>query len=709
MPLVRPRADRALLLATTALAVTEPVLAGLAVDLPGRLLLAVLYALLVPGVPIVLLLRLPDARLAVALTTAVSIATLLAASTSLLVLGRWTEPRVTWLVTAVSVVFTLPALRRTRGHRAEPAALPPFVAWLSAAAPRILRLVVLGAAVEVWYYAARTTDLDRMGASGLISVVGAGYWVAIVAVAAVVAWQLRSDRPDPVVLVASYLAVVVMLFGYANVADSAPGFPTAWVHVGFIDYISRQHAPALGFDARFSWPGFFGAGAVLVHLGGLPDAAPLIRWAPVVYNALALPAVLVIGRCLSGSSRGAWLGAFLYTSFNWFSQDYLSPQATVLLLYLATVATLLVASDVVAVLDGPLLSRVVRQALRGPLRPPWLSAGRALGLELVLLLLGGAAVVSHQLTPVALIGVLFAFAVTGATRYRRLWLLVALAFLGWFSYGAEDFWRGHLGVVFGDIGKLGSTLGSSVGQRLQGDAVHGRMQQLRLLWSAGSLGLALIGLWLRRRDGRIAVFGALLLGPFGLLAVQSYGGEVALRSFVYAQPATAPLAAVAVLAALDRLNRSRRWREPVAVGALTVGLVAGWGVLTATRGANEGFERVTAQQVRVTRVLAAAMPKGSRIGLLADAGPLGLTRLTDYEPVSVSPALCPTDLVTCIRRARPDYLYVTSTMDVLGQLQFGEPPGWTDRVVADLVRLRLYRRLASDSGVMVLGRVEPAS
>jgi hypothetical protein len=43
-------------------------------------------------------------------------------------------------------------------------------------------------------------------------------------------------------------------------------------------------------------------------------------------------------------------------------------------------------------------------------------------------------------------------------------------------------------------------------------------------------------------------------------------------------------------------------------------------------------------------------------------------------------------------------------MDVLGQLQFGQPAGWTQKVVDELIRLHLYRRLASAPDALVLGR-----
>jgi hypothetical protein len=656
----------------------------------------------------------------------------LALSTSLLVAGGWNPDATAWILSAVAWALLPFAWRSTvvpvpwvitdlapattpdttpaphhaphlapahRPHPGDPPLYTGLPARIAELAPRLLPLVALVGAVELWCYAVWSLDLNAMGASGVIGVVGWAYVLCIAILAAVAGWAMRRDEPDTLLMTAAVVALIIALFGLVNAADSAPSFRTAWVHVGFIDHISKYGAIATGYDARFSWPGFFAGAAVLVHLAGLPDAESLIRWAPVVYNLLAFPALLYIGRALTGSRRAAWLGLVLYACFNWFSQDYLSPQATVLLLYVGVVATLLATAEPVHVAVSGAIRRVVAEGWALPARPTWLTTPRALIVEALLALICYAAVVSHQLTPVALTGVLFAFAVTGATRYRLLWLIAGLAFLAWFSFGAEDFWRGHLGYVFGDLGKLGSTLGSSVGERLQGNAVHGRMQRIRLLWSAGSLALAGVGLWLRRDSSRPLLLAALAFGPFGLLALQSYGGEVALRSFVYAQPAIAPLAALTVLWVIDALPR-RDFVRPLALSAL-VGVAAL--VLTATRGANAGFERVTSTQVAVARTMSDAIPKGSRIGLMADAGPLGLERLTDFEAISFAPDVCGSDIVRCIRRSRPDYLYVTSTMDVLGQLQFGEPKGWTQKAVDELLRLHLYRRLLSAPDALVLG------
>ena len=160
-----------------------------------------------------------------------------------------------------------------------------------------------------------------------------------------------------------------------------------------------------------------------------------------------------------------------------------------------------------------------------------------------------AMVVAHQLTPLAAIGALLIFAICGLTRYNLLWLAAAVLFIAWFSYGAYPYWQGHLGQVIADIGGVDQNLNSSVSQKITGDPVYSRMQLLRIVAALVLMGMAGIG-WLRLRrisGSRPMLAAAVALAPFGLVLLQSYGGEVAIRAFLYASPVLSPLAALSVM------------------------------------------------------------------------------------------------------------------------------------------------------------------
>ena len=131
---------------------------------------------------------------------------------------------------------------------------------------------------------------------------------------------------------------------------------------------------------------------------------------------------------------------------------------------------------------------------------PGFGPGRTLAVGATLLLIITANTVSHQMTPMLTVLALAAFAVTGTTRYRTLWIAAGLVFAAWFSYGATDFWTGHLNSLFNEVGQIGYSVNRGVGQRLNGDPTYTTMQYLRIAASGLFVVVAFIG-WLgfRRR------------------------------------------------------------------------------------------------------------------------------------------------------------------------------------------------------------------
>ena len=153
------------------------------------------------------------------------------------------------------------------------------------------------------------------------------------------------------------------------------------------------------------------------------------------------------------------------------------------------------------------------------------------------------------------------------------------------TYSAQPFWQGHLADVIGDAGGVKGNLDVSVSERIAGDPIYSQMQLLRLIAAALLMGFAAVG-WLRlRRDGSHLLFSVLGLAPFGLVLVQSYGGEVGIRSFLYTSPVLCALAALRRHPCYDPRSAIRGWRWPASAALAVVFL--GLGVLVVTnRGLN---------------------------------------------------------------------------------------------------------------------------
>jgi len=592
------------------------------------------------------------------------------------------------LVASAAVTSPLPVGRR--GETAGPSRSVPVPEAVEAsgtgggtAFPAFAGVAI---AIAFWWFSLGRFDLDGAGATGMIGVVPWTYLVAVGILAVLFGWQLSRPQPRTVAIGTVVVALVVVLFSVPNLVDGTGMTPTGYIHAGFIDYIGRHHAILPQYDSRFDWPAFFAAGSVLAGMAGLPNVLPLLVWAPVVFELLALAPMLLLARSVLGSDRTAWLAVVLYYGGSWFAQDYFAPQAVGHLLYLSSMAVLCwTVSGSRA--DVPVAGGSRRDARGGSLwvgrgslwagragrpgLPAGLSDGGALAIQLVLTTVAAAMVIDHQLTPLGFIIQLGVLSLLGATRFRAFWLVVLLLFVTWFSYGAKDFWLGHLDELIGNLGQLDSSVNRGLTSRVSsGEPLYLRMQMLRTLWSGLFLLLGLAGgLVLLRRRNRLAVATlALALAPFSLIALQSYGGEIFLRCFLYAMPFLAVLAATA-LSPLFRLATSAR-----AATVAVVVLVAALGLVT-TRGVNVAFERVSPDALAAAKWISAGAPSHPSVAVVETFVPLSFSRI-EVQRVSPLGVDCELRLAECALAQRPDQILLTEEQEKYGRLRMRLPAGW---------------------------------
>jgi hypothetical protein len=569
---------------------------------------------------------------------------------------------------------------------------------------RWLTPACLAAALGFWLWETRTIRLDAIDSSGLISVVGWQFLLALAFIAISASYELTRQQVRHTSMTFITIILIVVLFGLVNVADGEASLTTGWLHVGFSEYINEHGSIIKHFDARFSWPGFFAGAAVVARMAGWRNPAPLMLLAPIVFNVAAILPIYVVARRICRNTALAWLGVLFYFCGDWYEQDYFAPQAVAFLMFITVIAVLLViehkpAHGVEQSGESELARRTFFWRTARPLTPAArFSQTSAVALESALLLVILAVVLTHQLTPVALVVLLLALTVSGGTRFRGLWLLCLSTFLVWFAYGARDYWSGHLDVITGSFGHVGSTLYSSVGQRATaGNATYLRMQDLRIAVSVIFCVGGLLGLWSIRRRRESWMWAIVAFSSFSLILLQSYGGEVVIRSMVFAMPFLAPLSA----SALKRLLSAR---YIVSASFAFVVLLAGELLLTATRGANAGFERVPGDVVEANQLLDSKVRPGDTIGslqyfaVLASQDISTVTALPNTPPVFpilraeiFDTGSCATDPAPCILRAKPKYVVVSSTEDVYGVLKLGQHPAWTRGVVDRLVTSGRYK------------------
>ncbi|MGW2021568.1 lipopolysaccharide biosynthesis protein [Streptomyces decoyicus] len=539
------------------------------------------------------------------------------------------------------------------------------------------------------------TALDGMSGLGLVSVLPAATLAGVVLLVAAFGAALWLSRPRRVLLTAVLLLTVVALHALPAVLETEPRFPTAWQHLGFLDHLGRTGSAVPDLDARWSWPGFFAGVQFVAGACGVTDLTEVLRWWPTAVQLLALAPLFLLLQAVRANWRAKWCAAWLFALCGWVGQDYFSPQGFTYLLYLAFTAILLVW------FRDPRPAWGLRRPGEAEVRPA--GRGQLVALLGVLIALFAASVAGHQLTPFVMLGVLTVLVLARRSSLYGLPLLFGVLVAAWVGFLAEPYWSGHFDELFGGLGGIGGNLSSSVADRIGGDPTHKLVLYTRVALAGGVLALACWGVLRRRAAGFTErALPVLAFVPFLAFGMQSYGGEMGLRVFLFALPGAAVLAALALF---PRDTGTRRGLGPLA--ALLTGLILAVGFLVARWG-NEPFERIRPGEVAAMEyVYAHDRPTVRLLWLSSDpvnnvtpAMPWGAK---DMERVQYEPALAPRDpdrvgpVVTALRDAGPQsYLIVNHGQSESLRLDSGYRKDWEARLRTTLDGRPELRRVLSN-------------
>jgi hypothetical protein len=570
-----------------------------------------------------------------------------------------------------------------------------------------------GVALIAYLLPLRQVNLARVNGLGLISVLPAPSLIALAALALAFPLTLAFPRPRPVVLGAQLVAMVACLHGVAALTEPLPRFPTTWLHVGFVEFIGRAGTVMPDLDARFNWPGFFALIAFVTGKHGWASLVGLMTWTPLVSNLLYLIPFGMVLRNLRASWRAKWFAAWLFGVLNWVGQDYFSPQGFSYLLYLVFVAVVITwfrhSADPLAVRslfkrprDGGKPTTLVPGELSAPPTQPGLQV------TLLLFLVGLFAVgtFTHQITPFVMLS-----AITGLVLVRRCtatglpWLLgVILA--AYICYMAAVFWSGHMNSLRAGLGDLiANLLAGTMGRASGGSAEHHAVLFVRLAITVGVFVLAAVGARCRRRrgvDDRVAL--VLLLAPLPAI-LESYGGEMVLRVYMFALPGACVLAAYAFFP--DRSAR-RSWHGHLAVAVCALGFVGGF--LFARYG-NEAYEMIRPGELAAAEYV--YQHGGSPVLFLTEKDdpwatpfiPLGYQDLDRVRWRSIRAPSDPREVdavVTALRDLGPDgYLMTTRGQEHYLQAVGHYGPNWGDEFRAHMRQVPQVRVVAENSDAVV--------
>ena len=213
--------------------------AAVDLDVAGAGVRAVLVfagVLTLPGLPLVIALRIPGRALSAILAAAISLSvTVLAAQTTMI--AEWWSPLRTQAILMVATLAvclwtwrTLPAATRSGTWRLGRRT------WTRS---RARSLVALAVALALFVVSAESLDVLRVGRFGVIAGVDAYFFVGLALLAVVIVAALGARRLDPLVLSVSTVLAVVYNGMLVGAATGETSIPTSFVHRGFISILAQ--------------------------------------------------------------------------------------------------------------------------------------------------------------------------------------------------------------------------------------------------------------------------------------------------------------------------------------------------------------------------------------------------------------------------------------------------------------------------------------
>lgn len=568
-----------------------------------------------------------------------------------------------------------------------------------------------GVAVILWIVGLRPVAPSEIGGAGLVAELSVPLLLSYPVLVAAFVLELLRYQPRNRVLSCYTLLGVLGVYGLQPAVEQVARLPVAWLHAGFAAYIADNGDILHNYDARFSWAGFFSLVAMITKAAGLPNAIPLLNWAPVVLSGLSVLGVRALAVSALGNRRASWIAPWIFLAANWTEQDYFSPQGTAMVMLLAALTLTF------RHLIRPRLTEPVRARLRARLAPRSSPKARLVAQGAVVLI-GLALAVTHQLTPFLLGALLLLLLLFGRLWPAWLPFVVLGGAVVWFSLGASEFWSGQLiQTILSPLGDVGSSVDQGIVNRFTGDTGHLVVLASRVGICLFVAVLAAIGIVLMRRDSlRSWLLPVLCVSPFGIAVAQPYGGEVFMRCFLFALPMLALPASIALERAVTAARRSRwrnrSWHTVALVAVPWLALTCLCGATVTARGGNDAYTSFTTGDIAAATWAVEQASQGQRVDSLVNAVPLSFMRVgevSQYEVDDYCTALDNlTGLVGCIRLHGPDYLVLTGPQFAYLKIFDQVPDQYGNQLIGELEGTGMYRLVFKDGTSMVLGRTAPA-
>ncbi len=585
------------------------------------------------------------------------------------------------------------------------------------------------AALLLWLQSLSNIQLETINDLGLISVFPPAAFVALAILCFSFFTLLYQQHFEPATLALHFAVLIFMLYGVTALIQEMPRFHVSWRHIGIADYILRHGDVDPMINAYFNWPGFFVLTAFLVEVTGVKDPTALTAYAPLFFSLLYLGPLHMIFSATSRDPRLVWLALWFFFITNWVFQDYFSPQALNYFFYLVILGVLLRwfrATDVrlnyvpqrwQAVrplqnlvewvgwrfrIDRPAtVESVVASEAISPDEQRRTQRQR-MGLLIVLLVVFASIVPSHQLTPFFTIMAVVSLVLLNRCTTRDLPVLMSVLTALWIVFMTTAYLAGHIGGLISDVGNVDANVSVNLTERFQGSAQHLFVVRVRLIMTVAIYIIGALGALRRLRRGNLdLIYAVLALAPFALVVVQPYGGEMILRAYLFALPATAFLAAAFFYPEASGYNP---W-QPI-VGVVAVTLLLGAGFLFARYG-NERMDYYTPAEVAAVDAVYDMATPGSLFVTSSDNLPWKHRDLELHRYRTATPATQRRDTDRIIeimteRQYAEAYYISTRAQYAYSELFLGEPPGTWAAFVQMLLKTGRFEQVYQNEDATVL-------
>jgi hypothetical protein len=575
-------------------------------------------------------------------------------------------------------------------------------------------------AFMLWFNSLRYVDVGHMNDLGLVSVLPPTMIIALIILSISFCLSLRQPQGWVLIITLHLFLLIFMLYGVTTLVEEAPRFSTVYQHAGYTEYIMRYGAVDPTLDTYFNWPGFFILSAFVTRVAGYQSALSFASWSPVFFNLIYLGPLYMIFTTATVDKRQVWLGLWFFALTNWVAQDTFLPQSFGYFLYLVILAILLRWFKVTPKLQpggqGSLWQHLSRVSPKTEKFHQWLTAPddriiasqprQRVALLFILVACFAVIVFSHPLTPFFVIVTVTALVIFNRCRPRWLPILMAIMTGAWIILMTRAFLVGHVSMVTGDIGHIGSAVSANVTNRVgQGSPEHNFIVRMRIIMTIVVWGLAVAGGVLRLYRGhRDITYILLAAAPFPLFFVQQYGGEMLLRIYFFTLPAMVFFASALFFPALASKTP---FPMIAAIAGISILLLSGF---LFTRYGNERVDYMTAAEVDGVHQLYRIAQPGSLLLQGWDGTPWRYQEYEKYDYQSMSDSLSNavvTQNVDIIIRFiheenRPDaYLIFTRSQKAWAETLSGLPVGSLDRLETALLTSKRFKLIYKNSDAQI--------